>query len=491
MSKTDKINETGAAKKHPIKHPIFLAVCIVLFLACTSFGFYNLKNSEVAAVISLDVNPSVELKINRSERVLSCTALNGEAAQALFELDGGRDLVGSKLNLAVDAVIGAFVHSGYYDSVLVSVEDSDTERAARLREEIESTVENALKKENVSAEVISGGIIPPDGGLERLAESKGVSVGRAALINKIIELNGELSFDRLAELTAEELEDLLKAGAPAMPIGTEAAKAAALKYSGGDKLDVFARADSEIDDVPPHYEVEIYTSFGEFEYKVDPYTGDILSGQPDIAALYLEPSRSESTQPPVSEASETEAATASQTTQPAVTEAKPTTAAATAAAEAYIGEEAAKQAALLHAGVSESDVSYIDCHIDYEDGYPDCYDVEFVFGDTCYEYEIELCSGSIREYSHEAHHSGHEHHHGDTVTTAAAGGTDIGESKALSIALAHAGKAQSDVYALETERELERGILEYEIEFKSGGLEYKYVIDGYTGSILEYEVEND
>ena len=44
---------------------------------------------------------------------------------------------------------------------------------------------------------------------------------------------------------------------------------------------------------------------------------------------------------------------------------------------------------------------------------------------------------------------------------------------------------------MEVDRDWEDGRLEYEVEFKAGGMEYEYTIDGATGSILEYEQEWD
>ena len=44
---------------------------------------------------------------------------------------------------------------------------------------------------------------------------------------------------------------------------------------------------------------------------------------------------------------------------------------------------------------------------------------------------------------------------------------------------------------MEVEQDLDDGRLEYEVEIKSGGMEYEYTIDGTTGAILEYEREYD
>ena len=44
---------------------------------------------------------------------------------------------------------------------------------------------------------------------------------------------------------------------------------------------------------------------------------------------------------------------------------------------------------------------------------------------------------------------------------------------------------------MKVEQDWDDGRLEYEVEFKSGGMEYEYTIDGATGAILEYNSEWD
>ena len=65
--------------------------------------------------------------------------------------------------------------------------------------------------------------------------------------------------------------------------------------------------------------------------------------------------------------------------------------------------------------------------------------------------------------------------------------TDIGAEKAKSIALNHAGVSASQTTELKVERDTDDGVLEYEVEFKAGGMEYEYKIDARTGGVLTYE----
>mgnify|MGYP005972264635 CR=1 FL=1 len=142
----------------------------------------------------------------------------------------------------------------------------------------------------------------------------------------------------------------------------------------------------------------------------------------------------------------------------------------------YIGQEKAKEAALKHAGVSESQVSGLRVQQDWDDGRLE-YEVEFWVDTTEYEYTVDGATGDIRKSEREPHPS--------------ASSADIGQEQAVSIALAHAGLSQSQVYGLEAEREWEDDHLEYQVEFKAGGMEYSYDIAASDGAILSFEREKD
>ena len=72
-----------------------------------------------------------------------------------------------------------------------------------------------------------------------------------------------------------------------------------------------------------------------------------------------------------------------------------------------------------------------------------------------------------------------------------AGGTDIGAQAAKAAALKHAGLSEGQVQELQVEWDNENGRAVYEVEFKSGGMEYDYVIDAATGAVLDHETERD
>ena len=348
-----------------------IAACLAVMLLGGGGLFYQRANA-VASVVSLDVNPSIELKVNRSEKVLVCTPLNEDAKAILADMGNGADLKGAKLDVAVNAIVGSLVRNGYLSSIssaiMISVEDRDTARAEKLQRELTSTVDGVLQTSESRASVLTQ-TLTQDAGLTQQARENSISTGKAALVNRVLALNATLKFDALAKLSVEELKDLAEAGAPAMPIGKDAAAYAAEQYAGTTALDsVTAEVDSELDESPAHYEVELHTAWGEFEYLVDAYTGKVFSGQKDLLAAVSTPNA---------------------TTKP------------TAPSDgADIGHAKAKSIALNHAGLSENQAYDMDIELDDEDGTL-VYEVEFKSGGMEYSYEINAATGAILKHETE------------------------------------------------------------------------------------------
>ena len=337
-----------------------VAACLAVLLLGGG-GLLVQQAHAVTSVVSLDVNPSIELRVNSREKVVSCQALNQEAQAVLEDMDGGKDLKGVKADVAVNAIVGSLVRCGYLDSlssaILISVEDKDQARAQRLQQELTGAVDGALAAGDSQAAVLSQ-TVQQDRELEKQAKANNISTGKAALIRQAMALNSSLTFEGLAQLSVEELRDLIEAGAPGMPIGMQAALEAAARYAGLTTADITdADVDPELDENPAHYEVEFQVpGKGELEYKVEAYTGQVLTGQANVT-------------PSVPAAGD-------------------------------VGLEAAKSAALKHAGLSESQVRELQVEWDNENGRA-VYEVEFKSGGMEYDYVIDAATGAVLDHETE------------------------------------------------------------------------------------------
>ncbi len=452
------MNEAKKSRKSKSWTQALIAACLALVLLAGGGGIFYQRAYAVASVVSLDVNPSIQLEVNRSEKVLSCSGLNDEGRTVLADMDGGRDLKGAKLDVAVNAIVGALVRNGYLDhldsAILISVEDSDADRGARLQQELVASVDGVLQTAANNASVLSQNVAA-SADLDARARENSISTGKASLIDQVLALNGELSFEELAGLSVEELRDLIKIGAPDMPIGRDAALQAALDFAGLTRESVpYVDVDPELDERVPYYEVELVVDGKEQDYGVQAFTGEVIQGVAIPDMLTPGPALPQDTA--------------------AVTEAE------------------AEAIAWSDAGVAENASTVV--KQDWDDGRLH-WDVWFTDGGYEYEYEIDAATGAILSSEREPVSR--------TVTSvtapvspgpaadSGAASGDVGEAAAKAAALAHAGLSESQVTRLTCQRDYDDGRLEYEIEFRAGGYEYEYTVDGATGSILDHERDWD
>lgn len=135
-----------------------------------------------------------------------------------------------------------------------------------------------------------------------------------------------------------------------------------------------------------------------------------------------------------------------------------------------LSEEAAKSAALSHAGLNGADVTFTKVKLDQDDGQT-LYELEFLCGGARYDYEVDAYTGAI--WKSERVGSPNL----QTITAA----------QAEAIALQHAGLSAGQVVERKSELDDDDGVLHYQVEFKRNGVEYEYEIDAVSGAILKAE----
>jgi uncharacterized membrane protein YkoI len=229
----------------------------------------------------------------------------------------------------------------------------------------------------------------------------------------------------------------------AEPIGIDAAKAAALEDAGVNAADAsFTTAELERKGELAYYDVDFTAGGQSYEYDIDAITGVVIAREDDR---------------------DDGPGTAGQT-------------------DGLIGEAEAKAKALSHAGVKESQVTFLRAELDREDG-RQVYEVEFYTQDGKeYDYEIDAAAGEILSYDYDA----------ETSVPAAgmSSGQTITQAEAKAKALSHAGLKESQVTFLRAELDREDGRQVYEVEFYTqDGKEYDYEIDAAAGEVLSYDYD--
>lgn len=399
--------EAAARKKKRRWAPLAAAACLALVAAAGGGGWY-LQNNTVASVVSLDVNPSVTLNVNSKEKVLSAIPVNEDGGDIL----AGMDLTGVQLDVAMNAIVGALLTQGYVDelanSILITVEDDDAGRGARLQQELTDQADAILANTSVNGAILSQ-TIQNSQQLQQLSDSYGITTGKAALIQTIVDTGNSLhTFEELVGLSINDLNLLYTSltSAPAEPstgggtpgsgtaetapaiqssgqasdsayIGVEAAKSAAFAHAGLDAAQVtMGEVDFDYEDGRMVYELEFYANGAEYEYDIDASTGAVVKSS-------QEGGRTQTGSSGGSAPSNSGSGTALSSSG--------------GGSASDIGSEAALAAALNHADVSQDQVYDLEVKREYDDGRLE-YEIEFKTGGWEYEYTISAADGAILDY---------------------------------------------------------------------------------------------
>ena len=185
------------------------AACVCLTLIGGGAFHYHLENRKIESVIGIDVNPSIELSINRKEVVLEARALNADAENIIHDMD----LKGVDLNVAVNAVVGSMVTQGYLDdlenAILVTVSNDSVRKARELRSSVVGDIERTLKENQVEAVVYDQQVIE-DEEMEELAKRYGISYGKAYFLKELIDQNEALNIEDMEELSSMTMEEIAR-----------------------------------------------------------------------------------------------------------------------------------------------------------------------------------------------------------------------------------------------------------------------------------------
>ena len=295
--RTGKVIDIKSVRSSRSRFKPMLATAAALVLivggALGANGYHRAHSYD--GVVSLDVNPSIEMEVSKNETVLAVTGLNSDGESVIErERAEGTKLEGAKLDELVSELVGSMVGEGYLseeaNSVLVTVDNPNADKGAKLEKSLMTRISDAMSENGVEGAVI-GQSISSDEELAKLALELGVSKGKAGLIASITAKNPEYTADELAKLSINDLGLLSKdsmaedesvsiVGEPSDKkyVGAEVAienACAEAKLQVGETVD--AQSKIGLEDGKLIYKVELNIDTQKIECAIDAVTGEILS----------------------------------------------------------------------------------------------------------------------------------------------------------------------------------------------------------------------
>lgn len=362
------------------------AVFAIVFSALGFYNFYS-NNKLEKSVVSLDVNPSIEISLNNKDRVLKVSPQNSDAEKVLE----GMDLANTDLDVAINAIIGSMVKKGYIselaNSVLISIDSNDPHKSKAIEDNISVLIGNYLKTLNLDGAIVSQRF---DGDeledIKEFAKEHNISEGKAKYIFEIKKTHPEYDEDDLAKLSINDINliandikssDIQKHGNASNKsyIGEDKAIELAKSYAkiGNAKISKI-KVEMEYEHTNKHpvmvYEVEITVGNVEYEIKIDAKNGKLIEIEKDIKNISNDKDDNDNDKDDIIPSGN------------------------------YISKSEAIKAALNHAGIANPDKHSLKAELEKEDGKV-IYEVEFIFNKIEYEYEIDAKTKKIISFDKE------------------------------------------------------------------------------------------
>ena len=272
------INEAEQYRKKVKKLPkawMGVTAMAACFLLVCGLGWTKI-DKKADSVVCIDVNPSIEITVNKKDKVRKAVALNEDAEIVLADMN----LKDVDLGVALNAIMGSLYKNGYlddvYNAVNVCVENDDTERASQLGDLISTEISSILDKQDVIGEVNALYCVKDKETKQQAADYE-ISVGKLILAQKVAS-HMNMTVADAAKLSIEELWDLLDADSVTLLTKEQALQIAA--KDAGVEVATLTDVSQKVQETAGIYVYIVKFTVGgnrEYEYKLNAVDGTVIS----------------------------------------------------------------------------------------------------------------------------------------------------------------------------------------------------------------------
>jgi len=180
------------------------AAAVVIMFGVTAWAYFT-----PYTYVSFDVNPSIEYSVNRFNRVLSVTAVNGDGADIIKNLD----LTNKTIDEAVKDTVEQVNKAGYFETqdpggIMISTSSDNQQDAEKLASALQITAEQATENAGSTVEVQAISVVR-----ERVLEAQklGTTPGKLNLVQKLQASMGNPDSVNVQEWLKKPVKEIMKA----------------------------------------------------------------------------------------------------------------------------------------------------------------------------------------------------------------------------------------------------------------------------------------
>jgi hypothetical protein len=179
------------------------AAAAVIIMSTTAWAY-----GTPYSYVSLDINPSIEYSVNRFDRVLSCSAVNGDGADIVEELRVNH----KKIQDAVSETIRKIATEGYFEgegteNIIIAASSKSDRKSEYLVGQLKETAEKEVDENGLDVELESVGV-----GQEYVQEAQelGITPGKLVLVDRLRNSGKQLNEEEVSTWLESPVKDIMK-----------------------------------------------------------------------------------------------------------------------------------------------------------------------------------------------------------------------------------------------------------------------------------------
>lgn len=198
---------------------------VVLLLGTSAWAYYT-----PYSYVSLDVNPSIEYTLNRFDRVLNCSAVNGDGA----DIVGNLHVNHKSIQDAVSETIQKIEDAGYFSEkdadIMIVASSKSLQQSEALAAQLRKAASEEAEEDHLNVNLEAFGV---EQELVQQAKELGVTPGKLVLVNELKGRSSNLSDEEIKTWLDSSVKELMKQ----LQENKKEEKAASQNSQGKDNLD--------------------------------------------------------------------------------------------------------------------------------------------------------------------------------------------------------------------------------------------------------------
>ena len=183
-------------KKIVILTIVLLAILIVIggVIAILNTKGRNELYNTVVSVITLDINPSIKLELDKNNKVINMIALNEDAKDIVLS-----NYEGNSLESVINDVTNKLIEKGYaHDKLVILVGTSGTITS----NEVKDLIDKKLTTDNIDYSVMIPEISDTS---SKLAKEYNITESKAAYLEEVIKNNSNLKIEDIKDMSINDI----------------------------------------------------------------------------------------------------------------------------------------------------------------------------------------------------------------------------------------------------------------------------------------------